>query len=926
MVAPLLTTKLHIPAPRPNLVRRERLFECLDRGLRRKVVLVSAPAGFGKTTLLAEWIQRLRAGESSQITVGWVSLDDGDNDPARFASYLTAALQRADRTLFANEGEPTDSSLQESWLVGLINRVAGRIQEFLLVLDDYHLITSPVVHDAMVYLVDHLPGNLHLAIATRSDPPWPLPRLRTRGQLIEVRQTDLRFGLEEAAVFLNSVVGLNLSPEDVATLERRTEGWIAGLQMAALSLQGYDLGAIDRAEYIAAFGGSHRFVLDYLVEEVLERQPRALQEFLLKTSILERLSGSLCDWLVGEEMSPLRYAEGAQSTDRRMGDSQSILEHLEAANLFIVALDDERRWYRYHRLFADLLQQRLRRAMPEAVSALHSRASLWHEQRGLIAAAIDHALAACDYGRAAHLIEEGVESVFMRSEVTTFLNWMEQLPDEWARARPTLSLYHTWALMMAGGPPSVVEEQLEELARAGEGTEGDGALAGRTAVLRAYQMLLKADWSRAAELCQQALQSMPEEDHFLRSLATWISSSADLVDQGLQDRIASLEQMVRMGQVLGNPLIAVSALCQRALLQMQEGRLHRAREMLEGALQSATDSRGRRLPIASEALISLGNLWREWNDLGRAERFLVEGIDLAKRWSELASFEAYYPLARVRLARGDVKAALATLEAGRQLALQSEITEVDDLIAELREAQFCVLRGDVEGAVRWAKAKGYLSGTPPTLNPTLAEPQNFVSRRLRKYELFVLARLFVLRGRGLEALELLETLSAQAEELGRVDLAIEIEILRALAHHAEGDNGRALDALTEALRRAEPGGFIRIFVDAGQPMGWLLQQAVEQGIMRDYAASLLASFSEEELVDLEPSPPTAGDGSLIDPLSDRELEVLRLLAAGLTNPEIADELIIAVSTVRSHCKNIYRKLDVHSRWDAAQRGQELRLL
>jgi LuxR family maltose regulon positive regulatory protein len=784
-----------------------------------------------------------------------------------------------------------------------------------------------MIHDAVLFLIDHLPENLHLALATRADPPLPLPRLRARGQLTEMRQTDLRFTTEEATTFLNDVMGLDLSVQDVAALEARTEGWIAGLQMAALSLQGQSLQTAARSEFIAAFSGSHRFVLDYLVEEVLERQPPALQEFLLKTSILERLSGPLCDWILGEELpgQPERRHD-ARSADFSVGDSQSILEHLETANLFIVPLDNERRWYRYHRLFADLLQQRLQRSRPDLLPALHYRASVWHAEQGLMSTAVDHALAARDCERAAHLIEESVEAVFMRSEVATFLKWMEKLPDEWSRNRPTLGFFHAWALMMSGSSPDVAEERLQELGRALDGSESAAVMAGRMAVLRAYLMLLKADWRRATELSQQALQHLPEGDLFLRSLATWMLSLADLTDQNLRDRKESLERASRMGQEIGNTLVTVMALCQRASLQMQQGRLHRAREILEGALQLATDQEGRRLPIASEALMSLGNLWREWNDLETAARCLTEAIDLAKQWSELASFEAYYPLARVRLAQGDIDAAREAMETGRQLALKSEITQVDDLVTELRGAQFAASRRDVEGIMRWAEAQGLVCGVPPKLNPGLEEPQDYLGSRLRKYEYLVLARLFIMQGRGAEALELLEPLLGQARQWGRTDLTIAIQILRALAFQAAGRDVQALDALGEALSLAEAGGYIRVFLDEGEPMARLLQQAVLQGIAPVYATNLLAAFGESESVEVEVGPLTPAVLPLIDALSDREVEVLQLLAAGLSNPEVADKLFVAVSTVRSHCKNIYRKLDVHNRWDAVERGRQLGLV
>jgi LuxR family maltose regulon positive regulatory protein len=930
MATPILSTKLHIPSLRRNLVSRRRLLERLHLGMRRRLTLVSAPAGFGKTTLLAEWIQSLQAVAAPPVKVAWVSLDDGDNDPARFSAYLGAALQQADEGIGQVDGDAFElagSFLQESHLVHLINQVAVLPQTLVLVLDDYHLITSQVIHDAVTFLLDRLPENLRLVLATRADPPLPLPRMRARGHLTELRQSDLRFTAEEAAAFLNNVMGLDLSAKDVTALETRTEGWIAGLQMAALSLQGHSSYATARSEFIQAFTGSHRFILDYLVEEVLEHQPPALQEFLLKTSILERLSGPLCDSILGEqEGDGLERWDELQPPSSPIPDSQSLLEHLEAVNLFIVPLDNERRWYRYHRLFADLLQQRLQRSQPDSLPALHRRASAWHEQQGLMAAAIDHALAAQDLERAVALIEDNVQATLMRSEVATFLNWVGRLPDEWVRARPTLCFYHAWALLMSGRSADDVESRLQDVAWDRDSPETSGVMAGRMAAIRAYFSLFQADVDRATEYCHQASELLPESDLFLRSFVVWLLSLASLADGDMQDGSQTLKEVARMGQEMGNPLIAVAAVCHQASLQMRQGRLHRAREILEQALELATDPRGRRLPIASEALVGLGKLWFQWNDLEAAANYLAESIELARQWSEIADFDAYMPLMRIRLAQGDVEAARQALETARQIALKSKITDLDDLVAELQRTYFLISQGDVEGAMRWAEAQGLVPGPSAEPRPALDEAQAPITAHLRKYEHILLARLFIVQGRAAEALDLLESLLTQARQLGRTDLTIEIQIMRALAFQTGGDDGQAMAALGEALSLAEPGGYVRIFLDEGEPVAGLLRQAASLGMTPAYVAKLLAAFSETESAKTAavPSPPPAQP--LIEPLSAREMEVLRLLAAGLSNPEIADELVISVSTVRSHCKSIYGKLNAHSRLDAVQRAQKLGLI
>jgi LuxR family maltose regulon positive regulatory protein len=950
MVTPILTTKLHIPPLRRSLVPRQQLLERLDQGLHRKVTLVSAPAGFGKTTLLGEWIQSLEARAAPPVRMAWVSLDDGDNDPARFSAYLAAALQPTDESAGLTGGHPFELAgtfLQESHLIKLVNQAAVLPQALVLVLDDYHMITSQVIHDAVTFLVDHLPEHLHLVLATRADPPLPLARLRAGGHLIELRQNDLRFTAEEASAFLNNIMELDLSAQDVAALAARTEGWIAGLQMAALSLQGPRSHPTTRSESIQAFTGSHRFILDYLVEEVLEQQPPAVYEFLLKTSILERLTGPLCDAILDEgrwtkDEGSTFAAEARPVTSKgethsvrllsfvpRSGpssSSQEILEYLESANLFIVPLDDERRWYRYHRLFSDLLRKRLWQTSPDLVPALHRRASEWHEGHGMTAAAIDHALAGHDFERALTLIEGSVQATLMRSEVTTFLTWLERLPDEMVRTHPALCFFHAWALLMSGRSPAVLEQRLADIACVQDASGGTGVLAARMAAFRAYLMLFRSNTRAAVELCRQAQEHLPESDVFLRNMVAWILSLARLDDGDLQAGKEALQEVARMGQETGNSLVAVGALCHQAELQTRQGRLHQARETLERALQLATDSQGRRLPIASEALIGLGKLEREWNHLELAANYLAESIELASQWSEMAAFDAYFPMAGIRLAQGDVDGAWEAIETARLIAQKSEATKIDDIVADLQQAYFFITQGDAVGATRWAERRGLLPDISLEPCPGLEQAKDYVNIRLRKYEHLILARLLILQGRPSEALDVLKALLVLARQRGRVDLIIEIQILRALAWQVEGRDTQAIDALAEALSLAEPGGHLRIFLDKGEAMARLLRQAAARGIAPAYVAKLLAALEGSESVETQAKPSHPHAQPLIEPLSERELEVLRLLANGMSNPEIADELVVAVSTVRSHCKSIYGKLDVHKRWDAVQRAQELDLI
>ena len=918
MVTLILTTKLHIPSLQRNLVPRQRLLECLDRGLHRKLTLVSAPAGFGKTTLLGEWIQSLEAGDSPSVKVAWISLDGGDNDPVRFFAYLTAALQRTDESIGQAGGDAFElagSWLQESHLVKLINQVAVLPRVFVLVLDDYHLITSQVIHDAVTFLVDHLAENMHLVLATRADPPLPLSRLRARGHLTELRQSDLCFTADEAAVFLNNVMGLGLSMEDVAALEARTEGWIAGLQMAALSLQGrgQDPTRHARSEFIQAFTGSHRFVLDYLVEEVLELQPTAIQEFLLKTSILERVTGPLCDAVAGSR--GIRAADAPSgSLTLRIPDSQSILEHLEAANLFIVPLDDERRWYRYHRLFADLLRKRLGRMSPELVPALHRRASAWHEQQGLMAEAIDHALAAEDYERAAYLIERAAEATLMRSELATFLRWIDLLPDEWVRTYPSLCVYHAWALLFSGHSLDTVESRLGIL-------DGEtDLLAGKVAPLRGLIAVFQGEMSRVAELSRRALEQLSEGDVFLRGFATWLLGVSRMLSGDWVTGRQALDEAARMSREAGNVMLAVMVMCNLAELCMKEGRLYKAATIYRQALDFAVDGQGERLPIAGGALMGLGELSREWNDLEAAERYLTEGIELSKRWADVGAIEGYLTLARVRQAQGDVKGAREAILVAQQLAVKFEATELDDILVASHEVHFWITQGNLQPAMRWFEEQGLTVDVALSELERIDDGISLFGRRRRTREYTALARLLIAQGRPDKALAVLASLLEIAERWGLCGYMITIQILNALAFHARGDIGQAMSALERALCFAEPGGYVRIFVDEGEPMARLLYRAAERGIAPEYAGRLLASFLALEPAAQEPQ------AEMVEPLSERELEVLRLLAVGLSNPEIADELVIAVSTVRSHCKSIYGKLSVHRRWSAVQRAQELGLI
>jgi len=939
MTTPLLTTKLYIPPPRPDLVSRPRLIARLNAGLGCKLTLISAPAGFGKTTLLSEWIADLgfripdvgsepkdksavrilkpSKGGDSKIPnrVAWLSLDESDNDPARFLAYVIAALQTIDEDL----GKGVLDALQspqppatEELVTVLINEIGATSDAMVLILDDYHLVTAQPIHDAVVFLLDHLPGNLHLVIATRSDPPLPIARLRARGQLTELRQSDLRFTPDEATEFLKQVKKIELSANDVAALASRTEGWIAGLQMAAVSMQGRR----DLSGFVAAFAGSQHYILDYLIEEVFQRQPESVQSFLLRTSILERMSGPLCD-AVTSLLTPPLPGEG-----QGVGSSQTMLEYLDHANLFVFPLDDHQRWYRYHRLFVDLLRKRLYQVHPDLVPALHCRASQWYERNGYLAEAIDHALSAGDLERATRLVEQIAEATLMRSEIVTFLNWVAQLPDDLVRTRPDLCIFHGWALLISGGSLDVVESRLKSI------DTSSSVMASKVALLRAYVAAFQGRMSTAAEMARPALEQLSGDDLFMRINAVWLVSNTIVATGDFDSAKQAFEELARTSLQAGHVMIAVGALTHLAEVHLRLAQTLEAKAAYGKAIDVATDAQGQRLPVASEALMGLGDLCRELNELDAALHYTLEGIELSRLWRSVNAMIGYITLARIRQAQENWQDADEAMETARQLAAQYDTTGMGVIGVAMYRAQLWAAQGNLDATLRWAKERRLDQEIDST---ELDRKDDYLSFHLRKYEYLVLARLLILQNRPDKALSVLEPLFSRMEQQGRTRLVIETLMLKALALQAQGKIALALVALEQSLSLAEPGGYIRMFADEGPPMARLLHETTAHGLAPTYIAKLLAAFAakapkEQRAPETVPSPPVSAQPSLVEPLSERELEVLRLLAAGLSNPEIAQQLYVAVSTIRSHAKSIYGKLDVHGRWEAVQRARELGLL
>ena len=890
----LLTTKLYLPPARTNLVSRPRLTQRLDEGLTRKLTLISAPAGFGKTTLLSAWIPQ------SQWCVTWVSLDEGDNDPTRFWSYFIAGLQQLNPGL----GENALSLFQslkppslEFCLTTLLNEIATFPESFVLVLDDYHVIENPSLHEAIIFLLDHLPPQLHLFITTRADPPLPLSRLRGREQLTELRTGDLRFTPAEVAAFFNQVMGLDLSPGDIAALEAHTEGWIAGLQLAALSMQGRD----DLPDFVSAFTGSHRYILDYLTDEVLARRPKGTKNFLLQTSILNRLCGPLCDAVTGQS------------------EGQTSLERLEQANLFLTSLDDDRHWYRYHHLFAEVLQARLRQSQPELLPDLHRRASDWYEAHDSVVEAVQHALAASDVVRAAGLIERERWVLQGRGEINTLHTWLNELPVETVRARPRLSLAYAWIFSLLEQAEAIeprLQDAEEALAVSAVATPEQPAeidtIRGEIATLRAEIALSRSDISHAIELCKQALKLLPEDSTLLRGVATYFLGHAQRNDGQMVTAERTYIEASTLGLQTDNLLLALHSLANLSTVQMALGRLGKAAESSQRILQITAERQRQTWPVAGLAYQGLGKLHYEWNELETAVRYLRLGIEFGHRGGltglEINSRSA---LAFTLQAQHDPDGADEVL---RQIAAMTEQHHhpVYAAIAAVQEARLRLSQDRLDQAVLWAETCGlHVDDMAPSYS--------------HEAEYLTLARVFIARDQAEAVLDLLDRLQEEAESDRRTGSLIEILILCALARQMSGDTASALVALESALTLAEPEGYVRTFVDEGKPMAELLLQARSRGIRPDYVKKLLAVFGAEEKSLPLPGPP-APQSSLIEPLSPRELELLSLVADGQSNKEIAQELVVAIGTVKKHLNNIFGKLNVSNRTQAVARARELDLL
>jgi LuxR family maltose regulon positive regulatory protein len=882
MESPLLSTKLYIPSPRPNLVARPRLVEHMESGFHQnhKLTLISAPPGFGKTTLIGEWIV------AGRRPVAWLSLDEADDDPVRFTSYLVATFQQVDASI----GQAVQLALQspqmppiQSLVTPLINDIIAAGKDLTLVLDDYHLISSLTVQQILEFLVEHQPPSMHTIISTREDPLLPLTRLRARGQLTEIRERDLRFTAEEAATFLNQTMGLSVSGEAVQALANRTEGWVAGLQLAALALK---QGGDDTDSFVATFAGGDRYIMDYLVTEVLGQQPEETRVFLYQTAILDTLAADLCDAI----------------TERQ--DSRQILDRLEGANLFLFPLDNRREWYRYHRLFAEFLRMSLGR---EEQKGLHQKAMAWYEEHGLMDKAIQHALVyarlSADLDPAERLIRLAAEAALMAGNLTTLQGWLDALPDAHVRACGELATCKGWMLAFTGA-----SAQAEEYAIAAEAAfQQDATLPanwGKLLLLRAFVAALsRQDYEDAIALTGGALEALGDEHPHWQVIAYWIRAESLERTRNISQAIDAFRKARQTGLAQGNHIFTSIAEGSLALSLNTHGLRREALHICEEALERYTDDLGRHSPMACLIFIRLGMLAYETNQVELSRHYYEQALSLSEKLALGTNLTYLYGmLAPTLYAQGETGAALDALQKAYPIVNEMDYLEVDWFLG--LEAGIRLKQGEFAFVQRWAETANMSPGDEPEY--------------MRIEQQLVYARLLLAENRPADARRWLAALEHFTQERGLFRWLISTHILQALLAEQMGDRVAACDALTQALQLAAPEGYFRAFLDEDRRVVTLLPEV--RHVAPDFVGRLL-DFARQ--VDARQGRPTQ---PLEEPLSERELEVLGLIASGLSNSDIAQKLFITVGTVKRHINNIYGKLEVTSRTQAMVKARELRLI
>jgi LuxR family transcriptional regulator, maltose regulon positive regulatory protein len=891
---PILATKITTPRLQQGLIGRPVLRERLDAAAHSPLTLIVAPAGFGKTTLLSAWSQW------QQQPACWLALDEHDNDLARFWRYLIATLRRHYPQVSFPVAGPFDANqIQiDALLAGLIDVVAESARDLVLVIDDYHFITTPAIHESLAYMLEHQPPQLHLIIASRTEPPLPLARLRARGALARLQSADLRFTPAETAAYLRQIRGLRLTAEQIDKLADRTEGWITGLHLAALSLHECD----DIPAVIASFGGNHRYIFDYLAEEVLRHQSEAIQHFLMQTAILERLSAPLCAAVTGQD------------------SCQAILERLERDNLFIAALDDERHWYRYHALFADFLRERLQQLYPEIIPDLQVRAARWYEQTEQMAEAIEHALAGCDFAYAAALMETQNEPMLKRGECVTLQRWLDALPEDVLLKHPQLCFFHA-GILSSVGRAEAAERRLQDLERALDDPSSlfgvisqDEARTLRSEITatRATIAAFQGDVPRTLDLTRQALEELPEDNLLIKSILAASGAAAYYWNGDIPAADRAFGESFILGQQARIAHTMLGSLCGQAFVRVQQGRLHEGAAMHRQALALGRDENGNLAPILSLAYCGLGELEHEWNHLDAAITYFEQGHALGRQWGDLRSlFHSYLWQSRTTYFRDGPEAAHAVLDDIERRARQSHIPEILRWSAAAR-AWIARLQGDLDAATHWMTIAGEETGEGMVL------PRRLIS--------LAQVRVLLTQGQADPALNLITPMLAAAQSNGVTRNIIELLMLQALAHQARHDLPAALHSLEDALILAEPEGYIRTFIDEGAPLVALLEQLAASPCTTSDVAPLLPYIGRLLIAAGKADPASDCQSPLPEPLHERELSVLRLLSIGKSNHEIAGDLILAVTTVKWYIKHLYRKLGVHSRTQAIARARQMGLL
>jgi LuxR family maltose regulon positive regulatory protein len=914
----LIRTKLHRPFTRPDLVSRPRLQARIAEGLRRPLTLVAAPAGFGKTTLVASSI------DECGVPVAWLSLDKDDNQVKRFLRYLVAALQEAGGSIESEAAQLLAAARQappEAVLTRLINDLEAAGEEIALVLDDYQFIRSQAVHEAVAFLLDHCPKPFHLVIASRSDPPLPITRLRARGQAVELRAADLSFTEAEAAQFLNEVMGLGLDAGSVAALAARTEGWIAGLQMAALSMRDRQ----DVAGFIAGFSGTNRYILDYLLEEVLAGQPPEIRHFLLVTSVLGRLTAPLCEAvLAGDEGAEGEGGDRSTGVDSPWaGRSAATLDYLERADLFLVPLDDERTWYRYHHLFAELLRAQLQRSLgAQGIAQLHVRAAEWLGRNGSILEAIHHASASADEERVERFIEQHYREMVSRGEMSGYRFWTGQLSKELVYRRPWLCIYEAYSHSWFGelDQADLFLETAEKHIRSDRSAPDARSMQTYLAYIKSRVTAMRGDLHRAIEFCLAARDYVPAGNLALEFDTRVTLGYEYFLIGDYANASQILNEAIRSSITAGAIIYTVAASCFMARLYAVQGRLHKVHDTYQMAARSIPEAGEGHRDATALVAVGMADLSCEWNDLDAALAHAKQGLAWLPFWGKADDVAmAYVTLARIHLARANRREAEGAVDEAVQLVQTRGVFPEARRAVEIAQVNLWLAQGDLQAASRWATSLEERCGF-----------ENELAHITR-------ARVWIAQNKPAKALGLLSHLEETARAAGRMGRVIEILLLRALALQAAGDFHRARLALVECLALAEPAGYVRVFLDAGRPMQLLLAQWVAQagaGPVRDYATRLLSQFEAEphpvaavhETASPAGDPSASAEQALVEPLSERQLEVLRLIALGRTNKEIARQLVIAPGTVKAHTAGIYRKLDVANRTEAVARARQLGIL